>query len=440
MRSRKRFFTAALLAVLAALSAPPAHARPDRILNVVAACDDEFRLNNDWQSKARAAIDEAGATLTDEFGIRLNLLRYVSWSSHSNEYDLAALHDELIEDVPAEDADLVIGFTGKDGEVEPRRLVKLGHSDTPGSWLVVTDRAGSELGLVLLHEIGHAFGLPHVRVPSVMNEQVHPDRVKFDSVCAAILRNNRDLEFRSRDPFAGCRLQALQALYDQLAARGDDVAELYAVLGDSYRRRGETYAAEEAYRKAADMNPSLLNPRLGLGMIAMYAKRWSDAVRYFEEARGTDPGIQGGDMNLGLAYEKLGMRGNAIAAYRRAIAIDRSDANAMNNLALLYMDEGDDEEAETALLDALQVRPGFCEAHSNLGLLYRKMKHPEQAARAFEESLKCRETPLAHRNLASALLDLGRNDEALRHIEASLRLDPDQKDAAELRRLAKSLR
>ncbi len=421
-------------------SAPEAAARPDRILNVVAACDDEFRTNSDWESRARSAIDEAGRTFQNEFGIRIHLARFEAWRSESNEYDLAALHDELIEDVEPGSADLVIGFTGRDGRVEQRRLIKLGHSDTPGPYLVVTDRAGRDLGLVLLHELGHAFGLPHVRVPSIMNEQVHPDRSAFDSVCAAILRNNRDLEFGRGDPFSGCRLESLHALYDRMASRGDDVADLYAVLGDSYRRRGALDAAEGAYRRAGDLNPALLNPRLGQGMIAMRTGRWSDAVRFFEEARTMNPELAGLDMNLGLAYTELGQKKNAIVSYRRAIRLDPDDVSAMNNLGLLYMEEDDDRGAESVFLDALEREPDFCEAHNNLGLLYRKMKRTEQAVHAFRKSLGCRETSLAHRNLAAALLTVGQRAEARRHLEACLALDPRQKDAAELRRLANSLR
>jgi hypothetical protein len=365
------------LAAGLALAAPPAGARPDRIVTVVLAPDEEFRAAPGWEETARAALEEAALPLADDFGIRFTVDRVEPWVSSSPDYDLAALHDELARKVPPGRDDLVIGLAGATTPSEERHLLKLGHSDTPGRILLVSSRAGPDLPLVLRHELAHSFGVPHVRdVPSVMNEEVRRDRTGFDEASAAILRNNVDLDFKSPVPFAGCRLETLEAIYDALAERGNAVADLVALVGDGYRRRGRLDAAEEAYRRAAALDPDLLNARLGLGMIAMARHQYAEAARLFEEVRQVDPGIRGVDLNLGLAYASLGQAASAEFAWRRAL---------------------------TAALDDT-------------------------------------EAAVAHRNLASLLLEQKRNDEAREQIEASLRLNPEQAGAAEMRKLAERLR
>jgi tetratricopeptide (TPR) repeat protein len=358
-------------------AAGPARARPDRMVTVVLAPDEEFRAAPGWEETARAALEEATGPLADDFGIRFRIERVEPWNSSSPDYDLAALHDELAREVPPGEEDLVIGLTGAEGPSEERRLLKLGHSDTPGRLLLVSSRAGPDLPLVLRHELAHSFGVPHVRdVPSVMNEEVRRDRTGFDEVSAAILRNNIDLDFKSPVPFAGCRLEPLRAAYDALAERGNAVADLVALVGDGYRRRGRLDEAEEAYRRAAGLDPDLLNARLGLGMIAMARHQYAEAARLFEEVRQVDPDIRGVDLNLGLAYAALDQDASAEFAWRRAITAALDDAEAA----------------------------------------------------------------VAHRNLASLLLEQKRREEAREHIEASLRLNPAQADADEMRKLAERLR
>ena len=433
------FATAALLGPVLALPSPAA-ARPDRTVTVVIAADEEFRNDPDWETQARQALAVAGSVFKNDLGIRFAVRRVVGWTSRSSDYDLSALHDEMAAAVDAGDADIVIGFTGGPEFTEQRHLVKLGHSDTPGPRLVVTGRAGDDLAIVLRHELGHAFGVPHVRsVPSIMNEDVRSDRSRFDPMSAAIIENNVDIDFRSQDPFAGCRLDRLEALYLEMAEAGNLSADLLALVGDSHRRRGDKGEAERVYRRALELDSNLMGARLGLGMLAMAGSRYPEAVRLYEDARRDDPNIPGIDMNLGIAYTELGQAKSAQAAYVRAIEADPKDAAAMNNLALLYLEDGRMEEAEALFKRAIEARPRFMEALNNLGMLYQRWNRPDAAIQTFRSALRVSETALTHRNLASVLLTSGRRAEAKKHIEASLRMDPAQPDADELKALSLEL-
>jgi tetratricopeptide (TPR) repeat protein len=427
-----------VLVLLAALAGalPATGAADARVVRVTAAVDEEFRQRPEWRDAVTRAVARAGEAFAD-LDIDLRVQEIVAWDSSAPDHDLSALHDELGAEVSAPGADLVVGFTGAVGGRSDRRFVRLGHSDTPGRYLVVSDRAGRDLWLVLRHELGHAFGLPHVSgEPSVMSEGIDGARADFDRTSAAILRNNAALDFGGIDPFAGCDLERLEALYRRLADRGEVVADLLGVVGDSHRTRGQWDEAERLYRIAGDLDPDLMSARLGRAMVALARGRHSEAIALLEAVQARDPDIEGLDTSLGVAYAGLGATGSAQRAYERAVRRNPGDAAAWNNLGLLYVEGGRQTDAEEALRKALAARPRFHEAWNNLGLLFQKQQRYAEARDAFAESLALRETAIAHRNLGSALLALDRPDEARPHFAASLRLDPNQDDADRLTRLA----
>lgn len=403
----------------------PTSAAASRRLSLVAAPDEEFTRRADWEEQILATVAAVSEKMDEDFGLEIQVRRIERWSSEAPDYDLSALREELKECVtPDAGEDIVVGFCGRVTSESNRRLRRLGQSDTPGRYIVVTDLAGRDLPLVLRHELGHAFGVPHViGVPSVMATDIRSDWAEFDPISAAILRNNLQLRFDSEEPLGGVPLDELEDLYRELARNGSDVADLISSVGDSWRHRGDDYAAARAYRKALELDENLLGAHLGMGRLAMLAERYHDAVAEFEIARALDPTVTRLDMNLGLAYAALERFDEAAEAYRRAIELDPADAGALNNLGLLRLEAEDFREAETLLLRALSARPDYAEGWNNLGMLYGETGRAPEAIAALERALEIRETPMAHRNLAAVLIQLGQRLEAKAHLEAAHRLN-----------------
>lgn len=115
----------------------------------------------------------------------------------------------------------------------------------------------------------------------------------------------------------------------------------------------------------------------------------------------------------------------AEAAYRRALELDPSLANALTNLGNLMYRRSRLQEAENFYVRALQIDPEQPEAFYNLGFLLYDRGDVGAAVLNFRRAV--RSDPAfadAHFNLGMALCDLGQREEARRHWETYLELDP----------------
>lgn len=89
------------------------------------------------------------------------------------------------------------------------------------------------------------------------------------------------------------------------------------------------------------------------------------------------------------------------------------------------------QEGEQYLLQVVTLDPGFVEARLNLAELYSQT--PEtyvQAVEHFESVIELRpEFAIAHEKLGKTLLDLARPEQAIRHLERAVQLDPERPEA-----------
>ncbi len=129
----------------------------------------------------------------------------------------------------------------------------------------------------------------------------------------------------------------------------------------------------------------------------------------------------------GIELADRGWLDEAIREFQKALELDPESAHALGNLAAVYAEKRMWREALAAHLRAVELDPEAAVGHHDLaafvathGLEMAVDEYREAAARDPEH-------PDVHLNLGLALADLGQTDEALRELQAAVRIEP--KDA-----------
>lgn len=165
----------------------------------------------------------------------------------------------------------------------------------------------------------------------------------------------------------------------------------YYKLGNYYLDRGELYLAAEEYKKALEIDASLVECR----------------------------------MNLGTVYNRLGKLEAAESEYRRALSYAPQNPYLHNNLANVLSKQDETTAAIAEYKQALTIDSSYAEAHNNLGALYLKEGRINEAIQELRRALAFNEkSPESYRNLGSAYSRLGRADSAIVAYSKALELEP----------------
>jgi tetratricopeptide (TPR) repeat protein/TolB-like protein len=164
---------------------------------------------------------------------------------------------------------------------------------------------------------------------------------------AAQFRASTQLDAAYPEPFKALGdlfLAAPRRLFDQAVEAYNKATELrpfyadaYVGLGDARAAKGEVDPAIAAYQKALVFNP--VNPKvhLSLGKI-YYAEKglYYESVNAYKKAIELDPQLVDARMGLGEVYEDKGLYKEAVDEYKRVIEVDSTHTGALYNLALVF--------------------------------------------------------------------------------------------------------
>ena len=132
-------------------------------------------------------------------------------------------------------------------------------------------------------------------------------------------------------------------------------------------------------------------------------------------------------MNLGLVHIWTKRAAEGIAECEHALALDRNLANARSAIGLGKIFVGRPEETEAHIAEALRLSPRDTQAYiwmTNVGIAKNQVASWEQAVAWFRRSIEAnRNYPLTYFQLAAALAQLGRLDEARSAAKAGLALN-----------------
>jgi len=155
-------------------------------------------------------------------------------------------------------------------------------------------------------------------------------------------------------------------------------------ITDLVRLRGqlrEPFAAAEAYRRAAELDPYEYEIWYNLGNACAELGRLDEATQAFRTALARHDGDPEVWNNLGNALLESGDRAEAIRCFRRALEIEPSYDLSWNNLGNALEDEGRLEEATEAYGKAVDLAPDRSTYRLNLASALARTRQLEAAFR-----------------------------------------------------------
>lgn len=164
---------------------------------------------------------------------------------------------------------------------------------------------------------------------------------------------------------------------------------------------------------------------LNLGLLFDSLNKDDEAEQAYKKAVETDPTLVQGWHNLGILASDRGRNDEAEQAYKKAVELDPTLARAWSNLGSLLMGLDRNDEAEQAYRKAVDIEPDDARAWANLAVLLSGLGRKDEAEQAFRSSLEVvPDDADVHNNLAYLLWELGRFDEAETETKQALELDP----------------
>jgi len=261
------------------------------------------------------------------------------------------------------------------------------------------------------------------------------------------------------------RLEEAENVYKQVLALKPSFVEAHNNLGEIYLRQNRLKEAEQEFLKAIGLAEDFALAYSNLAEVYTRKKDFLKAGECLEKALSLDPGLTSAHNIKGNILRQQGQLEEAVKEYRKALELDPNYEKALYNLGLCVSDLGRWTEARDYFLQAIRIYPYFGEAYAGLGLYYLNEGRWEEAlknlskarelgyknpvvsvnlsyafislkdwARAEEEAREAiKEQPdlaLAYNNLAIALAQQNKLEEARQALEKALELDPLDRDSA----------
>ena len=221
----------------------------------------------------------------------------------------------------------------------------------------------------------------------------------------------------------------------QAVAKDPGYARAYAALADSYallRFYGgaapdqSIVPAEEAAKKALELDGSLGEPHAALGLIATEELQLERAVNELERAVQLNPNYATAHHWLALARTTLRQSDQAIAEGKRALALDPLSMIINADLSVIYLYGHRYEDAEAQARKTLEIDSRSFVAHYYLGLALQFSGRLKEAIPEYQKAVELNNDPYSISMLVQAYARNGQPEEAkkaLAHLQEVAKSD-----------------
>ncbi|HHT9115128.1 MAG: tetratricopeptide repeat protein [Planctomycetes bacterium] len=199
---------------------------------------------------------------------------------------------------------------------------------------------------------------------------------------------------------------AIQAFKDSIRVRYGQ-PKAHCNLGAAYSLKGLNDAAIEELKVAIHLRNQYPEAHNNLGILYKRKGMLNEAVNEYIEALKVNPYYADAHNNLGSALIDMGRLDEALSEIEKAVKIRRNFALAHYNMAVIYFKKAQINDAYNKLLEAYQLDPKNADVHISLGVVYLDHFHDKE--------------------------------KALFHIKEALRLNPNHKQAEEMKKIVNKL-
>ena len=222
----------------------------------------------------------------------------------------------------------------------------------------------------------------------------------------------------------------------RIAADLPNSARAHWKYGFALHKAGRLDEAAEHYRIALRLDPKQKEPHFGLGQVLALQSQLSEARSELEEALRSDP--RDGDYHSEYAgvLERLGQKEEASAEHVIATGRAPKSGRVHYDYAMFLFRDGKLDQAIPEFETALKYNPNHPEAHYHLGRALFVKGNYEGAKVHYLETARLDPKAPVHNGLGAAYFRLGQTSEAIAQFKETLRLNPDDAEAAENLRFA----
>jgi tetratricopeptide (TPR) repeat protein len=177
------------------------------------------------------------------------------------------------------------------------------------------------------------------------------------------------------------------------------------------------------------------------GLSLLQEGKTDEAIQAFEKAVALDSSNATIHYNLGAAYERKDLSDKAQAQFEEAIKLKPDFGEAYLALGNMYLSQRKfDAPAIEALSKAAELLQNNYDAFYNLGVCYSNAGKYKEAEDSYRKAVAINPAePIAHYQLAMALLGQSKNQEAKAEFAKYLELNPNAADKQEVQELMNSL-
>jgi Flp pilus assembly protein TadD len=229
--------------------------------------------------------------------------------------------------------------------------------------------------------------------------RLHNDHDKAEAVLRSMLKDDPENEAAIEQLTQllldeGKSAEAV-ALLESVTQRSPS-ATLLDLLGDAYTQTHDLAKAEQAYRKAVDLDPSELSHQRGLGQTLMAEERFADALVVYQRLADLMPDDSDVYLRIAQIYRELHELDKAEENLVKARQYAPGSLEVMYNEAMLYQAQGRNEDAIRVLSDAVagikgqsavlpSRRRSLAILYQQLGQLYRDSQNYQAAIFTYGE-------------------------------------------------------